>query len=280
MRKLARPFALLILAAMMLMSLPSCDSDQATGYPQGEFEWVVESVSPALTSVSGTSSDNIWAAGKDGWVLHSDGRRWSRVEDFGSSFNNPRVIAFGDTVIITAAGLRVATYDGSEWIARRITGILARVQALWGTGPDSVWGACSDGIVVFYDGETWTETQTPTTEHLWDVWGTSSSNIYAIGEGGRMLHFDGSVWDTLPTVVPNRLVGIDGTGPDNIYAITQSAFMVHFDGSEWSLISTIYLPGHAYDLAVTDDSSVYAATTEGAALSLYRRTVHRCLGAG
>jgi hypothetical protein len=50
----------------------------------------------------------------------------------------------------------------------------------------------------------------PTT--LYKIWGTGPTDVYAVGETGVMIHYDGVSWSALPRVVSNTLFTVHGGG--------------------------------------------------------------------
>ena len=50
-------------------------------------------------------------------------------------------------------------------------------------------------LALHWDGSTWEQMDSGTSQDLWGVWGTGENDVYAIGNSGTILHFDG----TFPT---------------------------------------------------------------------------------
>jgi hypothetical protein len=51
------------------------------------------------------------------------------------------------------------------------------------------------------------------------VWGSSGSDIWAVGLGGVMLHFDGMSWTPVSSVTPQDLTSIWGSSASDIWAV-------------------------------------------------------------
>ena len=50
---------------------------------------------------------------------------------------------------------------------------------VWGTAPDDIFAVGRQGVVLHFDGETWTQmASSGTSEYLQDVWGSSSNDVY------------------------------------------------------------------------------------------------------
>jgi hypothetical protein len=54
----------------------------------------------------------------------------------------------------------------------------------------------SGGLILHYDGTSWSE-MTSGTSSLSGVWGTSSSDIFAVGYDGTIVHYDGTGWSEM-----------------------------------------------------------------------------------
>jgi hypothetical protein len=52
----------------------------------------------------------------------------------------------------------------------------------------------------------------PTTKALRSVWGTGPTDVYAVGEAGIVLRFDGSTWTIRPAPPVGYLLGISAAG--------------------------------------------------------------------
>jgi hypothetical protein len=58
------------------------------------------------------------------------------------------------------------------------------------------FGNIYHGLILHYDGTTFTEMASPTSRELVDVWGNSGSNVYAVGAEG-VFHYDGTRWSKI-----------------------------------------------------------------------------------
>jgi hypothetical protein len=70
-------------------------------------------------------------------------------------------------------------------------------------------------------------------------WGTSSNDMYFVGNGGLILHFDGSTWTKMSSGTTKDLHSIWGTSDQNIWACgsnasTGTTVLLHYNGTSWS----------------------------------------------
>jgi photosystem II stability/assembly factor-like uncharacterized protein len=73
-----------------------------------------------------------------------------------------------------------------------------------------------------------------TEQWLYDVWASSPEDVFVVGSQGLILHFDGQGWtqQRLPSS-GESLRAVHGSGPDDIWAVGDQGALVHFDGASW-----------------------------------------------
>jgi hypothetical protein len=220
-----------------------------------------------LNAIWGSASNDIWIVGDGGTLLHYDGTSWSQVPSntklslgwvWGSSSSNVWII--GDQGLVmhytgpADSGTGWATVDvpiptlfpdgGLGPVGDGDTPI--DLGGVWTDGPNDVWIIGDAGVVVHWDGTSWTLTPTnvPTTIGLSGIWGTSSSNIWIAGDcklagttcmGGTLLHWDGTSWTEWPHF-PGQydLAGIWGFDANDIWVTSDYGNLFHYDGTTWS----------------------------------------------
>ena len=169
---------------------------------------------PTLWWVQGFASDDVWAVGERGIIVHFDGSEWTVVVD--------------DDVDYTLWGV-------------------------WGASPNDIWtvgGTAAGGapsVVRHYDGSTWQDVPDigMDGELLFKVWGLAEDDVWIVGTGGATLHYDGDTWTRLTPVTDERLLTVRGRATDDIYAVggVIRAVVLHYDGSVWSEVPVDALGG-------------------------------------
>jgi hypothetical protein len=125
---------------------------------------------------------------------------------------------------------------------------------VWGVSPTDVFAVGIDGeadpqvgVVLHYDGTSWT----PVLEHAGlspnGVWASSASDVFLVGfqadeqpDGNFIVtsaiwHYDGSTWS--PMSVPTGsevLEEVWGSSPTDVYAVADDGFVLHYDGVQWT----------------------------------------------
>ena len=169
-----------------------------------EVGWALVStpITENLSGIWGSAGDDIWAITDQGSLWRWQGASWSLEH--------------------TVAGAAFLDIDGST--------------------ADDVWvvGHASeqlDGIVVHWDGSTWS-TATPPFEvsNLRSVWVHSPQEVWAVGgvSEGLAIRWDGSAWSAL-TLPPNTksLLGVWGMHADDVWAVGNERTLLHWDGLTW-----------------------------------------------
>ena len=169
---------------------------------------------PTLWWVQGFGSDDVWAVGEQGLIVHFDGTEWTVVVD--------------------------GTFDYTLW-------------GVWGASPDNIWtvgGTVTGGvpsIIRHWDGSMWSDVPDVGLdgELLFKVWGLAENDVWVVGTGGATIHYDGSEWTRLPPVTEARLLTVRGRATDDIYAVggVLGPVVLHYDGSVWSELPVDALGG-------------------------------------
>lgn len=162
-----------------------------------------------ITHIHGSASDDVWAVGYSGLILHWDGVAWT---------------------------------DRSPTTSQDL-------YAVWAIGRDDAWAVGDGSMVLHWDGKVWAQALSPSRfeKHLWyGVWAAASNDVW-IGGGvpnaaeGPLLHWDGKDFTpyTVVGMMPNRLFGF---GSSDIWAVggannPPQEKTAHWDGVRWTEVS-------------------------------------------
>src|SRR2546425_4492046 len=141
MRKVATSVVVVLLcaAASVVHAAPVCSSDGwcwSNPLPQGN----------SLYSAWGSASNDVWAVGEGGTILHWDGTAWSA---FASGTGN-------------------------------------YLYSVWGSASNDVWGVDDRGTILHWDGSGWSASSSITTDWKTVVWGRGSDDGGRGGNGSTM----------------------------------------------------------------------------------------------
>jgi hypothetical protein len=241
---------------------------------------------PRLGGLTGSGAGDVWAVGDLGAIYHWNGSSWS--DELGGMHRGILLDIWGDTTDTWTVGAedRGGSYVGvalhrlapvwveaASWPIAETT-YAGKPNAIWGTGPTSVWLVGNAGLIMRWDGSSWAEETSPTVEDLlgvwgmvgtdevwavgmdgvilhresgvwtpessgtlsilYAVWGSGSTDVWAVGDGGTTLHRDATDWSSVSSWTPNRLQSIHGTSSGDIWAVGAGGTIIHWNGSAWS----------------------------------------------
>ena len=200
-----------------------------------------------VTGISGTSSSDVWAVGRNGGVLHFNGATWSKVStgfahtpiDVWARTPSDVWIVGTDGIIPNGFGFpTILHYNGTVW---SITSSPTRglLTSVWGPSASDVWAVSDSGEVVHYDGTSWSSDASQTNVWLKAIWGTSASDVWAGGDHA-LLHYDGSRWTKVSSEV--QVFGLWGTSRSDVWSVGSPEFLLHYDGSTWSSMESGFGP--------------------------------------
>jgi len=187
---------------------------------------------PALTEASVTdvyaaAPDDVWAVAEGGTMLRWDGRAWSVVRSTTSATLRAVWAAGPNRAVAVGSTATILHFDGINWLQRPVEPVEipgeddpwvidAALHGVWGAAADDVWAVGAQGVVVHFDGETWTYAPTADERRrtLWAVWGRAADDVWAVGSEGVVLHWDGDAWTLQPANSVATLFGVWGLGAD------------------------------------------------------------------
>ena len=114
------------------------------------------------------------------------------------------------------------------------------LKALWGTSANDVWAVGSNGLIVHYDGHTWTPEKSGVTENLTGIDGSSSTDVLVCGDAGSVLHWDGKTWSIATSTPMTVLLQMWVGAPTNVWAVgldtslAGNGYVTHWDGTAWA----------------------------------------------
>lgn len=240
-----------------------------------------------LTSVFIVASNDVWAVGVNGTVIHWDGVSWVA----------PPVLPLGATDSLFSVFLLPGGLDG--WaVGRNVAGtaVILRWSGTWPTGawsavvppagaldlrgvalfsPTSGWAVGRGGSVLKWDGLGWTLTVSPTTSDLFSISIVSATDAWAVGASSTIIHWNGASW-TGPMVAPTiginyhsiHMVGAaDGWIAGDINSSTGEGLLLRWDGTAWAIVRSyvtvnlnaivvFVLVGGAYGTSVGDAETI------------------------
>jgi hypothetical protein len=132
--------------------------------------------------------------------------------------------------------------------------------SVWGSAADDVWVGNSDGTLLHYDGQDWSDPM-PIAEggRVTRLWGAAADHVFAVVDA-TVYHFDGDAWTDLEPPTERRpLSSVHGSAPDDVWVVGTAGQALHWDGSEWTDRSAKVPPGQRLeDIWVVSDGEAWA----------------------
>ena len=153
--------------------------------------------SPVTSDCNATyiiDESNIWVAGNDGVLLHSDSANWVNIE----------------------------------------SGTTEDLNDLFFIDESSGYAVGDAGVVLFYNGSAWTPVEVGTTEDLLAVSFADASNGVAVGTNGIVVIYTNGTWEIEATGDGNTLYDVDMVNPSNIWACGVEKIVVNYNGVDWT----------------------------------------------
>ena len=239
---------------------PSVTPTATIPFPAGPVHVILQNLSAALVSITGTSAADVYAVGADAndgtgpMVLHYNGQTWQRLHTgaTGGLWWISVTPIDGDFYLAGGEGLilRYTPLTGT-FITQATPSHNPTLFGIWGSDAGHVWAVGGDltnqdtgGVVWRFDGRTWAVDTTLATFRpagvpiLYKVWGRNESDMYVSGRLGLVLHFDGSQW-------AQANVDTNGADPQDL-----PLFTVHGTATQVAATGG-FLNGVIYELAGT-----------------------------
>ncbi|HEY6172716.1 MAG TPA: hypothetical protein VIX80_10700 [Candidatus Kapabacteria bacterium] len=154
-----------------------------------------------LTGAYVASDNEIYVIGT--YLYRFNGVSWNKVDVRQEGTGRP--LAFPDFSMfgISSSDIWIVKYNILDHYIGNDIAIEYReyegIQACWGTSSSDMFFVGLNGMIVHFDGTTFTKMTSPTTKDLRSVWGTSHNDVWACGyntSNGEtvLLHYDGNSW--------------------------------------------------------------------------------------
>jgi len=214
-----------------------------------------------LTGVWGSDSDDVYAVGYGGTILHYNGTSWSS-QTSGTTNNLYGVWVYdSDNVYAVGASGTVLYYNGTSW-SSLTSGTTNTLYSVWGSGASDVFAVGASGTILNYDGSTWSSQTSNTANTLYSVEGSGASDVFAVGASGTILHYNGTSWSSQTSNTTKNLYGVWDYDSDNVYAVGASGTILKYTTS-WSSPMTSGTTSKLYSVWGTASDNVFAVGVSG-----------------
>lgn len=209
----------------------------------------IDDIYTKISSMWGTSVNNIYAVGEKGKIYRYDGSSWEdEGYPYGIYFNGVTGTSASDVYVVGDYG-SLNHYDGSQWTLQSSTYVWD-MNGIWGTVSNSLYAAGSGGTILYYNGTSWTpQVDTATVNTFRGIEGADANNIYAVTCGGdlgeyygEVVKYDGASWTVKKDVSSDCLIGVSVLDANNVFAAGQSnVFRSNDGGTTWTTDADVAL---------------------------------------
>ncbi|RPJ58448.1 MAG: hypothetical protein EHM12_07835 [Dehalococcoidia bacterium] len=234
MNKFSRLLSVLLIAVLLATAFPMI-SMPAPAQAAADWTTMNSGTFRALRGIWGSASNDVWAVGGEGTILHYNGSTWASVTSpdsttltgvWGSSSTNVFAVGWNGTII---------HWDGNTW-STMTSGTSRDLYGVWGDSANSVFAVGGSQTVLHWNGTTWSSVFTSLEETSFNaVWGTAYNNVYIIGAGGNVYRWNGSTWSAVDIGASfSGLSAIWGSSATDIYIADDSGTVWHYNGTSWN----------------------------------------------
>jgi hypothetical protein len=162
---------------------------------------------------------------------------------FGTEFYGMWMFSSSEWMGVGADGA-IVRYKSGDFFSID-SGVLNQFNDIWASGRSDIFVvgeglSPGPGIILHYDGTSWTPMTHPATGAITGVFGLTSTNVYAVTSNGEILHYDGTSWmEVYDRLADRSLSDVWCAGLTNVIAVGESGGIIRWDGALWSEDSMI-----------------------------------------
>lgn len=198
---------------------------------------------------------------EEGFLLQRRNGRWSSHAAWDYTYPEHIYATSLDDIWITAGG-DIMHFDGDKWIGIRLD--RGELYDIWSDGHGNAYAVGHYFIQIRKEGDQFSIMTMLPKEYLDEVWGSSAQDVYAGGTNGYLMHYDGESWtDTsFGNSLQQSVWAIHGTPDGKVWVTTRDGHLRVKTGGEWQ--ESEYKPKiPLYDLLATESGVLFAGGKRG-----------------
>lgn len=126
----------------------------------------------------------------------------------------------------------VLRWNGVSWTDRSLQAN-KEIHAVWAGSPTDVWVAGAAGALFHWYGPAWQDESQSGQMNFNGVWGVSGGPLFVVGDNGKILTRSPSGVFVTSNPTTERLNGVDGRSGSNVWAVGDNGTILRFDGTSW-----------------------------------------------
>ncbi|MEW5847965.1 MAG: hypothetical protein AB2A00_04090 [Myxococcota bacterium] len=165
-------------------------ASQILGHWDGE-RWVLQAditEQPiSISSIHGSSSDNIWGVMHLGRLIRHRGEGWAYVAGPEEGTITDVWVTSHEEAWFSALYGYVHRYVNGTWQVWSVGDDMTYDYAIWAASSDDVWVMGYQGHAAHWDGTAWTTHAVGEGRSVYAIHGSCAAGVWAVGEGGTIL---------------------------------------------------------------------------------------------
>ena len=196
-----------------------------------------------FTSIAGADATHVTAVTSGGSIYFYDGTTTWVKQIVIPTTQGYRGVSAASTTLVIAVGVNksYAVFKaGGAWNDTASVTPTTGFNCAWGIDDSQIWFGGAGGVVMYWNGVSWTSTATGGGNVL-GIWGTDNSNIWAVCANGYIARWDGVNWvsDNSPTGTSlNSVYGTTVNGATEVWAVGNGGIIYHRVGSNWNSVAS------------------------------------------
>ena len=183
-----------------------------------------------LNGIWGAASDDIFAVGDNGTILHYDGSSWSSMTSGTTENLNAIHGVSGSSILAAGDNGTILHYDGSSWTSMT-SGTTENLLSVFYLSSYYACAVGENGTVTAYRNSTWTPETSGTTERLRAVW--RDGTVYAAGDNGTIIQNWGQGWYSMESGTQKDLYSFRQTESGNLHVVGENGTMLEYASHNW-----------------------------------------------
>jgi len=238
--------------------------------------WFADPRSPlyATESIFMLSENMGWRVGSNAVVLKWNGSCWSEMNSATPSYlSSIYMLSENDGWAVGLARIvdydnqtvenkgLVMRWDGSSW-AEVSSPTTNELYSVHMLSPQNGWAVGENGTILMWDGSSWSEISSPTNNDLQSVYMLSENEGWAVGSLGTILKWDGNNWATFQSPTQSWLSSVYMLSENEGWAVGSGGTILNWDGSTWSEVQSP-TEKSLYDIHMLTSTEGWAVGSEG-----------------
>ena len=209
-----------------------------------DFELLPTGVPKNIYAIWGTATDNVYAVGAQGTLVHWNGGGWTVQKAMGDGKADLKGVYGADANHVWAVGWNgaAAGFNGTGWKELPMLSGQANMNSVFGsasaTAPNGydVWIAAAQGIYRVADvgGQVGVTKFNPSPGgNFLGIHGSDASNVWTVGMYGSLAMWNGSVWKSQISGTSIALRAVWAASAKAVFAVGEKGQILRYDGTAW-----------------------------------------------